>query len=308
MDDFADNLDAAITIVLPQVGPEEEHKTIWVDFDGTLACEPSSPDPFQQEPRQDVVQEICRLKEQCPDLNIIVFTARPWADVGNIKDWLTSHRVPFTTIVCGKPKPDACIDDLSVNPTAPGWQQHLDSLLSNYEPDIDDRLDEALCLNEAWLFERVVNAQFKADKPDELIRQNIIFDKNTKQGVVSLEFVSRQLNELDRYKGARWFSAEDFNSNFPGALWQIDQKVRQYTSGLKSVGVHDPDSDADVMINARGVKATFSGAWLDVKDYKIHALITLYFPTQAPAKGEKPLTPTSRVELIKYQKPAAVTA
>jgi hypothetical protein len=128
--DFEQQLSAVFLAPVPvsrETGDDRE--AIWVDFDGTLAQGPSADDPFDQPPREDVTQELLRWKEQKPNLDIIIFTARPWDDLHKIKEWLDSSSFPYTTIVCGKPRTYACIDDLSVNPRFAGWRSHLEKLL-----------------------------------------------------------------------------------------------------------------------------------------------------------------------------------
>jgi hypothetical protein len=130
MDEFETKLDAVFAVIVPQTQVQtQKPKAIWVDFDGTLTSDPPSRDPLCQAPREDVVGAIRQLKQQCLALNVIVFTARPWADMMGIKEWLDAHCVPYDSVVCGKPSVNACIDNISVNPCLPGWQQQLNHLL-----------------------------------------------------------------------------------------------------------------------------------------------------------------------------------
>jgi hypothetical protein len=143
MNSFIIKLQDAVSSIGPSVATVQdtslpEYKAIWVDFDGTIAQGPWLDDPFQQPLCLDVVDELLRLKDADPNLRIMVFTARSWEDAPKLEKYLTHHNIPFDSVICGKPRVVACIDDLAVNPKLPDWQKHLEAILS-VPPEVNHR-------------------------------------------------------------------------------------------------------------------------------------------------------------------------
>jgi hypothetical protein len=133
---MSESLEAVLTLSLAPI--QERKRAIWVDFDGTIARAECGHEPMTQPPKEDVISVMRRLREEDPHFEIMIFTARPWEDAPKIREYLDAHDVPYNSVICGKPRADACIDNLAVNPCSPGWEGQLVELLGGrYEHHAD---------------------------------------------------------------------------------------------------------------------------------------------------------------------------
>ena len=91
-----------------------EKSTVVVDFDGTLCEETGDYIIHTLVPIKNNINKLIRLKER--KCHIIVYTARPWTDYRNLKDWLDIYQVPYNLIVMGKVRGDYYLDVTSIRP------------------------------------------------------------------------------------------------------------------------------------------------------------------------------------------------
>jgi len=96
---------------------------IVVDFDGTLCEAAWSPDRPDERPIGTIKPvNIIKLRElKRAGWDILIYTARPWADAYTLLCWLEDNDVPYDWLRCGKPLGAAYIDDLAINEAEASW-------------------------------------------------------------------------------------------------------------------------------------------------------------------------------------------
>lgn len=90
-----------------------------IDLDGTLAEEVWETSTGIGKPIQKNINKLRPLIEA--GYKIVIYTARPWSEVENIKRWCRTHGVPAHQIICGKPLFAFVVDDKSVNSRDRNW-------------------------------------------------------------------------------------------------------------------------------------------------------------------------------------------
>jgi hypothetical protein len=89
-----------------------------IDFDGVIA-ESIWPDRGIGEPMWDNIQKLLDVYHSGHE--IIIHTARPWSDKGQLEAWLDKHDIPYDGIICGKLLAIKYIDDRAINSSEGTW-------------------------------------------------------------------------------------------------------------------------------------------------------------------------------------------
>jgi uncharacterized HAD superfamily protein len=91
--------------------PSMRRRNIAIDMDGTICDEMPTFQRCLAIPKEGSIDFINNLYE---NNNIIIFTARGWAEYEMTKNWLDRYGIKFHQLICGKPIYDIFIDDRSV--------------------------------------------------------------------------------------------------------------------------------------------------------------------------------------------------
>ena len=106
---------------------------ILMDMDGVICSEEKTFERSLAKPiigAKEAIEQLRSVGHQ-----IIIYTARSWAELEMTKSWLDRHSIPYDGLHMGKPVADKIVDDRAV-PFA-GWPSALESLTKNVKPDVD---------------------------------------------------------------------------------------------------------------------------------------------------------------------------
>lgn len=84
-----------------------------IDLDGTLCEERPTFEKHLAKPIHDVIRKVNHLYKNGDQ--IIIYTARGWAEFASTENWLKENGVKYHVLLCGKPIYDKWIDDRAVN-------------------------------------------------------------------------------------------------------------------------------------------------------------------------------------------------
>lgn len=97
---------------IPNWRPLENVLDIGIDFDNTISNTSGAPDYQPGVPLDGVRESMLKLKNL--GYNIVIHTARPWADKHNISEYCDWWGLPVDDIICGKPLFRCMIDDKGI--------------------------------------------------------------------------------------------------------------------------------------------------------------------------------------------------
>lgn len=83
--------------------------TIAVDMDGVLCSEEKTFDRALAKPKPGARERLHAWKRA--GHTVIVFTARSWSEFRMTEAWLKRHKMPYSSLVMGKPAYDVFVDD-----------------------------------------------------------------------------------------------------------------------------------------------------------------------------------------------------
>ena len=96
--------------------PWKDVETVNIDFDHTITERTTDEylPPREQTPNMDVVEKMW--ESYFAGKTIIIWTARPWRDAGELAGVLTMWDVPFHGLMMAKGGSDKYVDDKSIRP------------------------------------------------------------------------------------------------------------------------------------------------------------------------------------------------
>lgn len=105
-----------------------------IDLDGVICTEEKTFERALAQPlpgARDALQALRDAGHQ-----IVVYTARGWAELAMTRQWLDNHGIPYDSIHMGKPVADRIIDDRAM--AFCGWPATLELLARDAKPDVDE--------------------------------------------------------------------------------------------------------------------------------------------------------------------------
>jgi hypothetical protein len=112
---------------IPEWKPLEVVNDIGIDFDQTISNTSGYPSYTPGEPINGVKEAMLTMKNL--GYNIVVFTARPWSDKHNIKEYCDWWELPVDDIICGKPLLRCMIDDKAIGFRG-NWAESMKEVLT----------------------------------------------------------------------------------------------------------------------------------------------------------------------------------
>jgi len=94
------------------MGKTLSQKNIIIDLDGTICSEEITFRRTLATPMKGVADAISKLKKK--GFNIIIYTARSWAEYDLTKNWLKKNKIKFDELFMGKPIGQYWIDDRAI--------------------------------------------------------------------------------------------------------------------------------------------------------------------------------------------------
>lgn len=107
---------------------------ILIDMDGVICTEEKTFERSLAVPLPAAKESLELLKSA--GHQIIIYTARSWAELAMTKSWLERHEIPYDGLHMGKPIGDRFIDDRAISFKC--WTQTLECLENNEKRDIDE--------------------------------------------------------------------------------------------------------------------------------------------------------------------------
>jgi hydroxymethylpyrimidine pyrophosphatase-like HAD family hydrolase len=83
------------------------------DLDGTICEEKPTFEKLLAKPNTEIIQKINDLYHL--GNNIMIYTARGWAEFSATEYWLKENGVKYHSLICGKPIYDIWVDDRACN-------------------------------------------------------------------------------------------------------------------------------------------------------------------------------------------------
>jgi hypothetical protein len=104
------------------IAPRSNLLWVGVDLDGTLAEPLWTPENPTSEIGDPIWHNVKKLGELIDSgYKPVIHTSRPWTDYEAIEHWLTTWRIPFKQIQCGKPLFALYVDDRGRHADEESW-------------------------------------------------------------------------------------------------------------------------------------------------------------------------------------------
>jgi len=98
---------------------------ILIDFDDVIHTQ-SEDFNIKNKPIAGVKEALTKLKKA--GFKIVIFTARHWVEHISIKTWLRYYKIPFDSVICGKPLGLLFIDDKAYRFKG-NWKKEIKTIL-----------------------------------------------------------------------------------------------------------------------------------------------------------------------------------